>query len=133
MNNDIKEILTYMMQYVENKYEHDSEPMLNYKDIKCVLDYITNLQTIEQQYSVILSENAELENKITNLQEENEKLIERVQIGQNAFLSLNSKIDKAINKLKSMLPICIMPNNMLIHGIEKAKIIEETLNILEGE
>lgn len=44
MNNDIKEILAYMMQYVENKYEHDSEPMLNWKDIKCILDYITNLQ-----------------------------------------------------------------------------------------
>ena len=29
-----------------------------------VLDYITNLQTIEQQYSAILSENAELENKL---------------------------------------------------------------------
>ena len=39
-------------------------------------DYITNLQTIEQQYSAILSENAELENKITNLQEENRILKE---------------------------------------------------------
>ena len=37
-------------------------------------DYITNLQTIEQQYSAILSENAELENKIINLQKENERL-----------------------------------------------------------
>lgn len=37
-------------------------------------NYITNLQTIEQQYSAILSENAELENKITNLQKENERL-----------------------------------------------------------
>ena len=38
---------------------------------------------------------------------------------------------KAIEKLKTLMPICIMPNNMLIHGTEKAKIIEETLNILE--
>ena len=38
-------------------------------DIDEVLDCITNLRTIEQQYSAILSENAELENKITNLQE----------------------------------------------------------------
>ena len=37
---------------------------------------------------------------ITNLQEENKKLKERVQIGQNAFLSLNSKIDKAIELIK---------------------------------
>lgn len=41
-----------------------------------LLDYITNLQTIEREYSSILSENAELENKITNLQQENERLKE---------------------------------------------------------
>ena len=43
-------------------------------DLKQLLDYITNLETIEQQYSAILSENAELENKITNLEQENELL-----------------------------------------------------------
>lgn len=38
--------------------------------ILCNKDYITNLQTIEQEYNALLSENAELENKITDLQEE---------------------------------------------------------------
>lgn len=46
---------------------------------------------------------------------------------------LQSKIDKAIDKLESLLPMCIMPNNMLIHGTEKAKTIEETLDILKED
>lgn len=63
MSDEIKEILDYMKQYVENIYEHDSEPMLNWKDLKKLLDYITNLQTIEREYSNLLSENAELQQK----------------------------------------------------------------------
>jgi len=47
--------------------------------------------------------------------------------------NLQSKIDKAIEILESQLPICIMPNNMLIHGTEKAKAIEETLDVLKEE
>lgn len=43
-NKEIKEILNYMKQYVENKYEHDSEPMLNYKDLQIVLSYIEQLE-----------------------------------------------------------------------------------------
>lgn len=50
-------------------------------EAKQIEDYITNLQTIEQQYSVILSENAELKNEISELmkkykksQRENERL-----------------------------------------------------------
>lgn len=41
---NVKEVLNYMKQYVENKYEHDSEPMLNYKDLQLVLDYIKYLE-----------------------------------------------------------------------------------------
>ena len=69
MNNEIKEILDSKISYV-----------FTYKDRDEILDLITNLQTIEQQYSAILSENAELENKITNLQEENERLKEQIEI-----------------------------------------------------
>ena len=50
------------------------ELLVNATPFTNLLDYITNLQTIEQQYSAILSENAELENKITNLQQENKQL-----------------------------------------------------------
>lgn len=38
-------------------------------ECKILLDYITNLRTIEQQYSAILSENAELKNKISDLED----------------------------------------------------------------
>lgn len=65
MNNEIKEIERILA--TSGKY-------ITYAERCYVLDYITNLQTIEQQYSALLSENAELENKITNLQQENERL-----------------------------------------------------------
>jgi chromosome segregation ATPase len=68
MKDNIKEILKdndeLLVRYKDNSFESFDTLPIN------VLDYITNLQTIEQQYSAILSENAELENKITNLQEE---------------------------------------------------------------
>ncbi len=49
--------------YLENQLQEARclVSMLN-EERKKNLDYITNLQTIEQQYSAILSENAELEN-----------------------------------------------------------------------
>lgn len=71
MNNEIKEIISMSAdEDIEIKYMNEKGAYV-YKniDIYELLDYITNLQTIEQQYSAILSENAELENKITNLQE----------------------------------------------------------------
>lgn len=65
MNRDLDYVLNYMKQYVENKYEHDSEPMLNYKDLELVLDYIKNLngriealnQIIQEQDDKILWQN----------------------------------------------------------------------------
>ena len=46
IENDLGKVLNYMKQYVENKYEHDSEPMLNWKDLKLVLDEIERLHSI---------------------------------------------------------------------------------------
>lgn len=63
-NKEIEEILNYMKQYVENKYEHDSEPMLNYKDLQIVLSYIEQL---EKKYNRSLD-------KLRNLRVENEQL-----------------------------------------------------------
>ena len=40
-----------------------------------------------------------LEDLVKKQEQENKKLKERVQIGQNAFLSLNNRIDKTIEKL----------------------------------
>lgn len=66
MKDEIKEILSLL----------NSSSWSN--EAKQIEDYITNLQTIEQQYSAILSENAELENKITNLQKENKQLKDKI-------------------------------------------------------
>lgn len=40
----INEILNYIQEYVKDTWQHDSEPMLNFKDLEILLDYITNLQ-----------------------------------------------------------------------------------------
>jgi len=70
MNNEIKEIL----ENIKNKYEdYYVQDVVSGSDLKQLLDYITNLETIEQQYSAILSENTELEIKITNLEQERDK------------------------------------------------------------
>ena len=41
---DLDKVLNYMKQYVENEYEHDSEPMLNWEDLQLVLDEINLLR-----------------------------------------------------------------------------------------
>ena len=61
------------------------------------------------------------------------EVIEQLQKAEDKINNLQSKIDKAIEILESQLPICVMPNNMLIHGTEKAKAIEEVLNILKED
>ena len=131
MKDKIKEILAYFEEYIKITEMHDSEPMLNWKDLKIVLDYITNLQTIEQQYSAILSENAELknelENKITNLQEKYKRL--RNDYGRlmqdNAYtLELEQRIDKAIEYIEERKTL-----NWYADGI----FVWELLNILQGE
>lgn len=50
MKNEIKEILAYFEKYVKTTDMHYSEPMLNWKDLKIVLDYITNLQEENKDY-----------------------------------------------------------------------------------
>ena len=104
MKDEIKEIL-----YELNDIFQLSELEQQVKDIEKLLDYITNLQTIEQQYSAILSENAELENKITNLQEENIHLDKvnchlRKKINNETYKSRNEKaiedIDLVIELIK---------------------------------
>lgn len=45
--------------------------------------------------------------------------------------NLENQIKEAIVILEKLFPICIMPNNMLIHGTEIAKIIKEALEKLK--
>ena len=92
MKDEIKEILEYLKceeEYydgIEEVVLSSDEKVIERDDIELLLDYITNLQTIEREYSAILSENAELENKITNLQEENERLKEE---NKHIFANVN--------------------------------------------
>ena len=44
MNKELEEVLDYMKKYVKDKDLHYSEPMLNYKDLELVLEYIKNLK-----------------------------------------------------------------------------------------
>ena len=97
MNNDIKEILNYMKQYVENKYEHDSEPMLNYKDIQCVLDYITNLQEKNKRLKEDYEKEKYLVDKYTRqLTDEYENTKNQCKLKED----YKSRIDKVIEIIK---------------------------------
>ena len=50
IENDLDKVLNYMKRYVENVYEHDSEIMLNWKDIKLVLEEIERLNNIIETF-----------------------------------------------------------------------------------
>ena len=104
-----KEIIINIIKSVANKEENSRNNLMNLsdKDFKTLLDYITNGQ------------------------EENEKLKERVQIGQNAFLSLNSKIDKAIEYIETNTQNYYV-NKPHYRGIELIN-IEDLLKILKGK
>lgn len=62
MKDEIKEII----QLIGNCCYHGE---ISEDECKKYCNYITNLQTIEQQYSAVLSENAELKNKIFDLED----------------------------------------------------------------
>ena len=89
MNNEIKEIIN-QLEIVARKHTIElcedgskietmpasivDELRLNNYSSKILLDYITNLQTIEQQYSALLSENAELQEELKGYKQERENL-----------------------------------------------------------
>ena len=56
----LNKVLNTMRQYVENIYEHDSEPMLNWKDIKLVLDEIERLNKMIDLKSFFIQDLLEL-------------------------------------------------------------------------
>ena len=101
-------------------------------EIKEILDNKLYFDLEEEDY-------IKIKDYITNLQEELKSANESISWWSNRFKAVErdnrnykSRNKKAIKKLETLMPICIMPNNTLIHGTEKAKIIEETLNILNG-
>ena len=128
MKNEIKETIDYIFRLAFGEaftYE--------YEDIQKARDYITNLQTIEQQYSAILSENAELENKITNLQEKNKKLNDEL---KRLYDLLNSQAYQDLDNYKSRNEKAIkcIKNKYYKEEYErKGTFTNKLMNILQGE
>lgn len=130
MNNEIKEILAYFEKYVKITDMHDSEPMLNWKDIKIVLDYITNLQqenerlvnklnkktsVITYNYTSDIYEELEEEKRIN---EEDLKYIDK----------LEERIEKAIEYITTEQ----LYTNYQWGKSQYEKILRDLLNILNG-
>lgn len=64
MNNEsIKEILEDVKRHLDY-VDATKQCSIRDNEMRIMYDYITNLQTIEKEYSAVLSENAELEQKI---------------------------------------------------------------------
>ncbi len=81
MSDEIKEILQ-KIENVANRETASRNALMEMKDkdYQLLLDYITNLQTIEREYSSLLSENAELQQKydkaLSDLVKESHKRME---------------------------------------------------------
>ena len=139
MKEEVKGILNDLKRLANDQtYPED---IMDNEAAKTLLDYITNLQTIEQQYSPLLSENAELENKIIELQEENKELNDdniwwnnRFKAVQRNYKDYKSRNKKAIEFIEENLTFYIT-----IGGTDERKLIgynkafEDLLNILEGK
>lgn len=141
MKDEIKEILDNL-KFTNNDVMWCDKITLNVEQSHLLLDYITNLQTIEQQYSAILSENAELENKITNLQEEINKLTaesteweERTYCWQDRAENLEIIIDKAIKYIMTeLITEWDIKNDGYVSGSDlPVDAITPLLNILNGD
>lgn len=89
----------------------DYEFNLTYSEHKQLLDYITNLQTIEQHYSQILSENAEL----------------RIDISARETIcdDYKSRIDKVMNFLKNL-------RDTFDKSDEMYELLDEAISLLQG-
>lgn len=74
-----------------------------------------------------------LEKEVQELRQENIMLHEINDQHRELNGELRERIEKAIKLIEEQMPVCIMPNNTLIHGTEKAKVLDDLLTILKGE
>jgi len=100
---------------------------------------IEDLTRDVQYFADAVKDIGDLQQKVEQLEKENEKLKYLVDDSNiiKAFIVEHNKVEQlenirkeAIKIIKKQMPICIMPNNTLIHGAEKAKVLENLLNIL---
>lgn len=99
MKNELKEILDNLRKYANEGGEHK---LMEY-EIKHIQCYITNLQTIEQQYSVLLSENAELQGKVMKSKDELEKQRREYQETYKDVRIEFKEKDKEIDRLNNVI------------------------------
>ena len=119
MNNEIKEILQYMKQYVKepNVPDYNGEyPQpweITIEEVQCILDYITNLQEIEKEHK-----NCTRKHWQSKCAEHyiNEKL-------------LQSRIDKAVEYITTEQ----LYTNYQWGKSQYTKILRDLLNILNGD
>ena len=120
MTNEVKKVLAYFEKYVKITNMHDSEPMLNWKDLKIVLDYITDLQDKELS----------LENKIDILESE----ILQLKADKKYLLDYKSRIDKVIEynyELQERYCHSALFDELVASKVYE--ISEKNINILQGE
>lgn len=135
MNDEIKEILAYFEKYVKITYMHDSEPMLNWKDLKIVLDYITNLQQENERLEQIYTDEYNLRHKLSlELSIEKDKTLElshhlSLYSSEETMLKqiddYKSRIEKAVEYILNR-ELVDEPENYVLNG-------KELLNILNGK
>lgn len=82
-----------------------------------------------KQFKSMIDYQAEQLRKICNLQEEIERLKERLDIAQTAYLSLDEKINKAIEYIEED----IRGNYFKRYDDEVYKMCEDLLGILKGD
>lgn len=153
MKDEIKETLEDVKRHLDY-VEATKQCSIRDNEMKAMYDYITNLQKKYEEADYdrhklfeakekLQNDYQEAVDKITNLQEENEysdycneKLREKITNLEYKITTLEdykTRNKKAVELLQNLLPICIMPNNTLIHATEKAKVIEKAINTLQGK
>lgn len=121
MNREIKEILEYLKNdfYVYGEtYIEEKCKIVTKKEKHQLLDYIKNLQTIEKEYSAILSENTELEQENKKLKELCDKYEEEHSTAFKLWtmkmkempdyeekVNYKSRINKAIEYINNLKPL----------------------------
>ena len=122
MTNEIKEVLAYFEEYIKITDMHNSEPMLNWKDLKIVLDYITNLQEENEKLK-------EIENFKFSLRKDETKALPTVTKNyKSEYEDYKSRCEKAIEKIESVRIFGLRSGKTLI-----ATLLNDVLNILNGD
>ena len=145
MTEEIKEIL-YLQNYVD-KYKSDEKAiikgnrlttpaMLDYLEVKSLLNYITNLQKENEKYKKIF----EAKERFSKIMPDDTDFIilskadyDRQQEDiELTAIKLKSRNEKAIEYIENDLQISVLPNNQIINGKEVVKRINKIVNILQG-